>query len=668
MPPTQRARVPRSSTVDLARLLGLVALALVVYWPALGGGFVWNDRDYVTAPGLQSLAGLRRIWCEVGATEQYYPVLHSAFWFEHRWFGDAAPGYHVVNLLLHVGSACLLVLILRRLRIPGAWLAAVLFVVHPVYVESVAWIAEQKNTLSLVFYLAALLTYLWWLDKRGAEPGSISAATDQVRVNRITYGVALGFFILALLSKSVTATLPAALLVIVWWQRGRLEWRRDVRPLMPWFMVAAVVGLFTAWVEKTYLGADGADFALSFAQRTLLAGRMVWFYLAKLCWPGDLMFIYPRWTIDPSAWHWYIYLAGLVALVVVLCLGARRTRAPLAAMLFFIGSLFPVLGFLNVYGFVFSYVADHWQYLPSLGVLVLAAAGAGKILNDESRGTRVAMRLVVAAVIAALGGLAWRQTASYVDVAQFYRAMIAKNPGCWMAYNNLGYHFAEAGHASEAIPLFERALELKPDDAVTRDNLGNALRATGRDRDAIACYQQAVKSRPAFMPGRLHLAATLAAEGRVAEAIAQYQEALRLHEDAPEVWNDLGAVLADSGQLQEAATCYDRAVRLKPDFAGAERNLGGVLLRLHRLDEAIAHDEKAMILQPDDADTRSNLGIALAEAGRLEAAINQFRAAVRLQPNSPAHHDNLARALRLHGEENAAVVEFAQAQSLRETH
>jgi hypothetical protein len=259
----------------------LVAAVVVVYLPALQAGFIWNDSDYVTRPGLRSLSGLGRIWFEVGSTEQYYPLLHSFFWIQHQLWGDAPLGYHLTGVLLHAGSALLLAAGLRRWTIPGAWLAAFVFALHPVAVESVAWVAEQKNTLSLVFYLAAALAY---------------AAFDQRRSGRM-YLLATFLFVLALLSKTTTATLPPALWVLLWWRYGRLEWRRDVLPLLPWMAMAAVAGLFSAWVERTYIGADGAEFALSAGERLLLAGRILWFYVGKLVWPFDLVFIYPRWTI-----------------------------------------------------------------------------------------------------------------------------------------------------------------------------------------------------------------------------------------------------------------------------------------------------------------------------------------------------------------------------------
>ncbi len=289
-----------------------------------------------------------------GATQQYYPLLHSAFWLEHFMWGEAVVGYHLTNIVLHALSACLVVMVMRRLSLPGAWLAGLVFALHPVNVESVAWISEQKNTLSGVFCLASLLIYLHFDEDR----------------QKSKYLLATGLFVLALLSKTVTATLPAVLLVIFWWRRGRLEWKRDVLPLLPWFALGICAGLFTSRVERTFGGASGTDFLLTPAQRLLIAGRAICFYAGKLFWPANLTFFYPQWKIDAAVWWQWLFPAGVLALGLGLVLASRRYRGPLAGFLIFAGTLFPVLGFLNVYPFRYSYVADHFQYLACLGIIV----------------------------------------------------------------------------------------------------------------------------------------------------------------------------------------------------------------------------------------------------------------------------------------------------------
>jgi hypothetical protein len=286
----------------------------------------------------------------------------------------------LINILLHTLSAFLFAVILRRLAVPGAFLAAVIFALHPVHVESVAWISEMKNTLSALFYLGAALAYLQFCEKR----------------KKGLYALALVFFVLALLSKTVSATLPAALLVVFWWKRGRLSWRHDALPLMPFFVLGAGGGLLTAWIERTMIGAQGAEYQFTLIERGLIAGRALCFYLGKLFWPADLIFIYPRWQISADAWWQFLYPLGVAILIGILWLVRKHSRAPLAAMLFFSGTLFPALGFFNVYPFRFSLVADHFQYLASLSIIALFSAGAASLALRRKVPPAVASATVIA--------------------------------------------------------------------------------------------------------------------------------------------------------------------------------------------------------------------------------------------------------------------------------
>ena len=441
----------------------MVAVFLV-YQPAWRGGFLWDDGAHVTRPELRSWHGLYRMWFEVGATQQYYPVLYTAFWVEHRLWGDATLGYHLLNIALHAAAALMVALILRRLAIPGAYLAAAIFALHPVQVESVAWMSEQKNTLSAVFYLGAALFYLRF---------------DRTRKTS-SYGCAFGLFLLGLLSKTVTATLPAALLLIFWWQHGRLSWKKDVLPLAPFFLVGAVAGVFTAWVERKLLGAEGADFELTVLDRGLLAGRVIWFYLGKLVWPADLLFVYPRWHVSQAVWWQYLFPAAALLLTVLLWVTRRRWRGPLAGWLFFVGTLFPVLGFCNVYPFIYSYVADHFQYLASLGIITLVSAVAVLLLERWGLNHRPRGHLLCLVLLAGLGYLTFQQSRMYGDIETLYRATMDGNPGCWMAPNNLGTILADRGQIQDAIVQYRRALEIKPDFVGALNNLGNALAGSGK--------------------------------------------------------------------------------------------------------------------------------------------------------------------------------------------
>jgi protein O-mannosyl-transferase len=586
----------RQAGGDYSWLL-IFAAVFVAYLPALNGGVLWDDLGHITLPELRSFEGLWRIWTEVGATQQYYPMLHSAFWLEHRLWGDSMAGYHLANVALHSAAAFLLVLILRTLNVSGALLAGLIFALHPVAVESVAWISEQKNTLSAVFYLAS--AYLYLRDRRFPPPRSSR------------YWLAFVLFICALLSKTVTATLPAALLVVVWWRDGRLDWRRHVLPLIPWFAVAAFAGAFTIWFEHNVIGARGAQFALSFIERLLLSGRVIWFYLGKIFWPTNLNFMYPRWTIDASVPWQYLYPIAAVALAIALGAFARRPpafappsptaaafakapadrrslgggwsagrRGPLAGYLFFVGTLVPVLGFVNVFPFVFSYVADHFQYLAALGVIVPFASVLA--MSTERLGPAL-QRIFAAALVVVLGLLTWNRSAVYRDAETLYRDVIARNPASWMAYLNLGTELASRNRLVESIDAYEAALRVRPDYTEARNNLVLAHMKLG---DAAA-----------------------AVPGRIDASVSHYQSVLRLEPDHFRAHYNLGTVLMDLPERHaEAITHLEAAVRKQPQTVEARVNLGISLADVPaRRREAIGHLEFALAKRPDLAPVRELL-------------------------------------------------------------
>ena len=613
----------------------IVATLLLVYGPSLRGEFLWDDRPgHVTQPGLQSWDGLRRIWFEVGATQQYYPVLHTAFWIEHRLWGDATLGYRLMNVLLHATAAGLFAAVLRRLMLRGAILAAWLFALHPVCVESVAWISEQKNTLSAVLYLAAGLAYLRF--ERARKPRD--------------YALATMLFLGALLTKTVTASLPAALLVLGWWRRGRLSWRDDVRPLLPWFALSLAGGLLTAWFEHELIGARGAEFDRSLLERCLLPGRVIGFYLAKLIWPANLSFIYPRWSISPDDPVLYFCTAFVVAGLGGLWAIRHRARGPIAAVLLFVGTLFPVLGFVNVYPFRYAFVADHFQYLACLAPVAAAAAWLSGCFT--SRRGLMAGGLVVTAFAA----LTSAQSACYRDPLALYGATVARNPQSWMVHNNLAEALAAAGRPADAIPHLEETLRLKPDSAEAENNLGDDLRRLNRPTEAILHLRRALELRPNYAEAHNNLGVALMAMGELAAGKAEFAAALRLNPRFPLARFNLGLACAKSGDVAAAAQNFEAAVALQPNYAEAELDWAIALLLSRDFAAAAPHFERAMQLEPHSATAHHSFGRALEQAGRFEDAIAEFRKAVELEPNLAVAHAGLAHALRQVGRDAEAAV------------
>jgi len=609
--------------------LALPAAVFAAYWPALRGGLVWDDDAHVTRPDLRSLHGLWRIWFEPGATQQYYPALHSAFWAEHRLWRDSVLGYHLANVLLHLAAVLLLYRVLRRLAVPGALFAASVFALHPVCVESVAWISEQKNTLSTVFYLAAGLAYLRFDEGRRAR----------------WYALGIGLFGLALLCKSVTATLPAALLVVLWWKRGRLSLRGDALPLAPWFCLSVAAGAMTAWVERTFIGANGAAFRLGVAERTLVAGRAVWFYLGKILWPAGLVFNYPRWSIDAHAPWQYLFPASAAIALVALYTARGRSRGPLAAALLFIGTLFPALGFIDVYPFVFSYVADHFQYLAAAGMIAAVSAGLALGAARVAPTARSACIVAAACGLAALAVLTWRQCGNYRDLETFYRSILERNPSSWLAHDNLGVELVRKGQVGEATGHFREAMRLNPDYPEAFNDYGNVLARQGRWKEAAQAYGGALRARPSFAAAEKNWGTAMDDAGHFHEAELHFRNAIGMLPGYAEAHYGLANALANSGRIAEAEAEYRESLRLEPDYPEARANLGLALAQQGRWDDALSQIAEAIRLRPGYAEAHAYSGLALAGAGRLKEAVAEYREALRIDPNNGDVHYQLGLAL-----------------------
>jgi tetratricopeptide (TPR) repeat protein len=594
---------------------GLFLLALLPFLPALHNGFIWDDDHHVTGnPVLRSMEGLFRIWFVPGATPQYYPVVFTVFWVEFRLFGLHAPGYHTLNLFLHGINVLLLWRVLLRIGLPErvAVLAAVLWGVHPVQVETVDWIMELKNVLSTTLYLLSgrLLLRLW----------DFPLPADRPVVRRgWTYAGAVGLFVLALLTKSVTASLPAAFLLILWWRRGTIGWK-DVRPLLPFFAIGIVSGLVTAVVEQKLVGANGQEWALTPLQRVLIAGRASAFYAGKLAWPLHLTFFYPRWVVDPAVWWQWLFPAGVlgVALLLVLLRG-RIGRGPAAAVLFFIGTLFPALGFINVYPFRYSFVADHFQYVACAGLLTLLAAGLARV--PWRAGIAIATVLVVG-----FGARSYARCLAYYNAFTLYSDVVAQDPNSWVGHALLAAEYAE------------------------RDQVNNPARP--EVHEAIKHFAAATQLAPHVSENFEGLAQMDMKLERFPEAIERLK-ALLARNDLSK--NRRAALLADLGLIEtlndrqdSAMDYYRQAIEMDPAASyTAHYNLGRILAMKNRIDEAVAQFQAALKLLPESADANLALGLCLAQQNRLEEALPCFERAVLYDPSSASARASLERARAL---------------------
>jgi len=605
----------------------IVLLVFLAYLPALRGGFIWDDDAYVTHnPTLHDLGGLQRIWFELGAVPQYYPMVHTTFWLEYHLWGLHPVGYHLINVLLHAAAAIFLWQVLLRLRIRGAWLAAVLFALHPVCVESVAWITERKNVLSAVFYFTAALAFLRFV--------ALEEPDGPNRLRWYWYLGALVLFMAALLSKTVTCTLPAALLLVCWWKKGRVQ-RGEILPLLPFFALGVGLGLITAWMEKFHVGAQGAEWSLTFADRCLIAGRALWFYAGRLVWPAHLTFIYPRWKIEPEVWWQWLFPVAAVGVVAGLWLARRRIgKGPLVAVLFFAGTLGPALGFVNVYPMRFSFVADHFQYLASVGLITLCAVGLARM-----------PRVMPATLVVLLGALTWQQAGIYRNLETLWRDTLANNPDCWMAHNNLGKYLINEGRIEEAMEHYHKAIQINPNNPEGLTGLGIALAAKGRFDEEIENYRKAIQINPDFYGAPYNLGIALAARGQFDEAIENYYKAIQINPNSFNALNNLGNALAAKGRFDEAIKNYRQAIQINPNFSGALDNLGSALAAKGQFDEAIENYRKAIQINSTRPETFSHMGMTLGQLGRTREAVAQYREALRLNPNLAVALNNLAWVL-----------------------
>ncbi|MDB6122379.1 MAG: repeat-containing protein YrrB [Pedosphaera sp.] len=626
-------------------------LTVLAYLPVFHAGFIWDDNLMLTNnPVVQSPHGLFFIWFST-VLPDYFPLTSTSLWMEWFLWGKNPVGYHVINLLLHAGSAMFLWRVLSRLRIPGAWVVAMLFAVHPVNVESVAWIAERKNVLCMFFYV---LTFLFYL-RHESELNLKSHAWKW-------YGLSLLCFLLALLSKTAVVMLPFVLLLGAWWQRGRIT-RRDIARTIPFFIISLVLGLVTIWFQANR--AIGADTIRSdtFLVRTVEAGWAIWFYLSKALLPLNLTFVYPTWSIDVKDFSSWMPGISLIAFAGLFWWFRRTWGRPfLFALAYFVIMLFPILGFVNVYFQRYSLVADHWQYFSIIAPIALAVGLAVAGLNLALRkiampdlGIKASAGVSVGSLVLVMSVLSWNQAGNYADAETIWRDTLQKNPSCWLAHNNWGLDLAKEGRVQEAIAHYEAALRIKPDQIEARVNLGSALLDSGRLDDAMTHFQEAIKINPQSAVAYYNIGNTLDRQGKPQDAMAYYRKALQFNPSYADAYNNLACLLIVAGKSEEAMTNFQAALTFEPDKIEACNNLGSLLLDKGKTDEAVNYLTRALKLKPDYADAHHNLGNALFKLGKLPESADHYRAVIQLRPDYADAHYKLANVLLNSGKADEAA-------------
>ena len=599
----------------------LVLGVIIAYQQVWHAGFIWDDDHHLTEnPCIIGPLGFKDIWTTRAAI--YYPMVLSSFWVEHFVWGLNPLSYHLVNVAMHAACAILLWRVLQNLQVRGAWLGAALWALHPVQVESVAWITELKNTQSCLFYLFAIYFFVKWRATNGIEDRNSGICK---------YALVLIFAMMAILSNASTVMLPVVLGLCWWWIERCWRWR-NVAWLVPFVLISIAASGWTIWEQKVHSGAQGQEWAQSGLDRAVIAGKDVWFYIGKLCWPHPLIFIYSRWEISSSSLT--SYLPGFAAAMGLFILWLNRNtvlRPIFLAFTYFVISLFPVLGFFNVYFFRYSFVADHFQYLASIGPLALAAAGI-VTLFDFVKQRRWWLEVAICVALLGLGTLTWRQVRIYRNMETLWTDTLEKNPDSWMSDNNLGFVLFQKGQIEEAITYYKKAIQINPNSYNTEDDLGIALVRIGRVEEAMTQYRKAIEIKPDYADAHNNLGNILLQTGQAEEALIHFKKVLEIEPKFEKAYNNMGVALLRMHRLDEASNYFTKAIEIKPDYAEPHYNLGEIFGLQGNWDKAVQEYRRTLALSPNSAQACYQLGLVLEKQDKLAEAIAEYQEGARLNP------------------------------------
>ncbi|MDE0242007.1 MAG: tetratricopeptide repeat protein [bacterium] len=660
-------------------------MVAVSYYPALFGGFVSDDVIFAEAPVIHAWSGLWNIWfspADIQWEGHYWPILYTTFWLEHKLWGLNPFGYHLVNVLLYIVNVLLLWRLLRCLAVPGAWAVAAVFAVHPMHIESVAWVIGRKDLLSGLFYMACAFCLI--RSVAGAGGGGIDAPGSPVPKESPLpqsswarwwpiaslnlprpelYVAALGLFVAAMLSKSVAVTLPVAFALWLWWKNGRLTWT-DAWRILPFLLVALCIAVADL---SYYTSRREFPFEYGFPDRVLIAARALWFYAGKLVWPTDLAVFYPLWDIDAGdsvAWG-YVVAAGAVA---ALLLSGRHWlgRAPLVGAAFFVLTLSPTLGLVDYMYMSQSFVADRYAYLAGIGVISVFVGTAAYCVSGLPNAARIGAAVVLVAVLVVFGKLTWEQAGVFRDEIAFYNHIISLNPKSPTAHFYLASALRGEGHLTEALAASRIAVERRPGHARSHSNLGLSLLALDRPDEAAGSFRRAVELDPSEPNARRILAEIQSRQGRFGESVRWYREVIDRDPESASAHRGLGVALFRLGQYEQAVESLERADALLPDTlpVGSLQLLAEALLREQRYEEALERYRGVLEINPKSVAAHTGIGYALFHLKRFEEAIDSLARSVSLVPESPAAADGhvvIGQASMELGREEVAAEHYARA-------
>jgi Flp pilus assembly protein TadD len=571
--------VDRSKETFFLKALILLLACLWVYAPAYHGDWLWDDDQLVIAnPVMKEPGGIWKIWFAPRGAD-YFPLTMSTLWAEWQIWGANPTGFHMVNIILHAVGSLLVWRVFRQLGVPCAWLGALIYAVHPLNVESVAWISERKNTLSLPLFLASASFWLRY--------------DTEKQTRHYVWSVVL--FLLAMLAKTSVVMFPVVLLLHAWWKRGTITFR-DIRNSVPFFLISLVLGIVTYLFQNSRaIGHEVIPIGGALS-RAATAGMSLWFYLWKSLWPSGLMPIYPRWQVDPPSW-WQIVLPWLGVLVVAGVLWNKRAtwgRHALFGLGFFALILLPILGFVKISYMRISWVADHFVHVPLLGITALMAAFAGQIATAMRQRIYRGFLSELISVMMALAVVSWLAVRSfqlaeiYKDEDALWNYTLSKNFDAWQAHNRLGVRKMFRGEEDEAMEHFRNAVRLRPDLGETQNNLAVALQQRGRKAEALKHFRLAAEASPNDLATLTSLAHSLHENGHLAEAFEKFKLLAERKPDDPEILLNYGILLCSKGEFDAGIAHLRKALEIRPDFEAAK----GVLERAIR--ERNAHGSPAL--------------------------------------------------------------------------
>lgn len=634
------------SPLFLQKLL-IVALGFWVYSPALQGDWLWDDNFLITDNPLKNdPAALWKIWTQPGVLYDYYPITYTVQRLQWWLWGTDTLGYHLTNVVLHVASALLIWRLFSKLGLRLAWWGGLIFAVHPAMVESVAWIAELKNTLSLPPFLLAMC---FWID-------------SEHNGKRRDYLLSLGFFLVAILCKTTMFVLPVLLLLQVWWKRGQIDWR-SVKASLPFFVVAVV---FVA-IQLAHTHDVASFFPASLLTRLALVGSSLAFYLSICLWPVGLAPLYPQWTIDPPTPQQFFFWPILAGFLVWFWTQRQSWgRHALLGSGFFLITLGPFAGFLAAPTMMFTWVMDHFLYIPIIGIIGLVVAGIERL---ETAYSGSIVRPLVVGIAATATALLALEAHAYAGIFRNSETLwtygVQQNPKSWMTRASLGEALLNAGQIPEAIDQLETALKINPSYINAHYNLARAYSQAGRSSDSIAQYEQVVKSDPKFNYVLYTLGMALVSAHQIPEATERFEQLLQQNPNDAAAHFALGDIDKSEGKLSEATDEYAQASAVDPGSWQLHFALGNALIKANRLPEALAEYQQAAVLNPQDLDVLGNLGVVLARMGRIPEAAQQFEAMLQIDPNSPAAHTNMGSLFLTVGKFPEAIAQYQEALRLK---